>query len=244
MVGAAPASAQAPPQDRVTGDGVINFSGPASFTEVRVDARSGPSGEAPSGNVSLALCGSVPVSRSCFQGGPVTCLNVTGNRAVFAFDGGHFSTFGPLLRLRALFEVVDNGSPGAGRDTVQIVRDDLSFVGLPSDPPDEPITDCPASLPGDGTPLYAGGTFDYDFPQDYVVTDAPPTTYTECRQAGWVKYGFASHAACIDYVLDLARRMCIWERVAGGITRFRAKYGLGPNDEHAMRRCVRLYTGF
>ncbi len=34
------------------------------------------------------------------------------------------------------------------------------------------------------------------------------------------------------------------QRAAGGITRFRAKYGLGPNHDHAMRHCVRLYTGW
>jgi hypothetical protein len=81
---------------------------------------------------------------------------------------------------------------------------------------------------------------------DVIVEDSPPPprTYTECRQAGWVKYGFASHAACIEYVHEWARKACIFERVAHGITAFRAKYGLGPNHDHAMRHCVRLYTGF
>jgi hypothetical protein len=52
---------------------------------------------------------------------------------------------------------------------------------------------------------------------DITVTDAPPpTVYAQCR----------------------------FERVATGITAFRAKYGLGPNHDHAMRHCVRLYSGF
>jgi hypothetical protein len=97
-------------------------------------------------------------------------------------------------------------------------------------------SDC-APLSSSGAPVTSG---------DLVVVDAlpPPTTYTQCRQAGWVKYGFAGHADCIDYVHDQARQKCIFERVAHGIAAFRAKYGLGPTHDHAMRHCVRLYTGF
>ena len=81
---------------------------------------------------------------------------------------------------------------------------------------------------------------------DVVVTDAPPppTTYAQCRMGGWVGYGFDSHASCIAYVHDQARQKCIFERVAHGIVAFRAKYGLGPAQDHAMRHCVRLYTGW
>jgi hypothetical protein len=77
------------------------------------------------------------------------------------------------------------------------------------------------------------------------VTDArAPATYNECRQAGWVKYGYSGHPACITSVHDWARSKCIFERVAHGIVAFRAKNGLGPDQNHAMRHCVRLYTGF
>jgi hypothetical protein len=80
---------------------------------------------------------------------------------------------------------------------------------------------------------------------DVVVTDAgPPTRYAECRQGGWVSYGFVDHPSCIASVHGLARQKCIFERVAHGITAFRAKYGLPPDQHHAMRHCVRLYTGF
>ena len=41
-----------------------------------------------------------------------------------------------------------------------------------------------------------------------------------------------------------ARQKCIFERVAHGITAFRAKYELPADQHHAMRHCVRLYTGF
>jgi hypothetical protein len=48
----------------------------------------------------------------------------------------------------------------------------------------------------------------------------------------------------ISYVHELARQKCIFERVTHGIAAFRAKYGLPPNQDHAMRHCVRLYTGW
>ncbi|HEX3277410.1 MAG TPA: hypothetical protein VHR40_02740 [Thermoleophilaceae bacterium] len=81
---------------------------------------------------------------------------------------------------------------------------------------------------------------------DVVVTDAPPppTTFAQCRLGGWVKFGFDSHAACSAYVHQRARDACIFERVAHGIVAFRAKYGLGPDQDHAMRHCVRLRTGW
>jgi hypothetical protein len=33
-------------------------------------------------------------------------------------------------------------------------------------------------------------------------------------------------------------------RVAHGIVTFRSKYGFAPDQNHAMRHCVGLYTGF
>jgi hypothetical protein len=36
---------------------------------------------------------------------------------------------------------------------------------------------------------------------------------------------------------------CIFERVAHGIVAFRAEYGFAPDQNHAMRHCVRLYPG-
>ena len=75
---------------------------------------------------------------------------------------------------------------------------------------------------------------------DIVVTDAQtPATYTQCRQAGWVGYGYASHAQCISAVHDWARNKCIFERAAHGIVAFRSKYGFAPDQNHAMRHCVR-----
>jgi hypothetical protein len=79
---------------------------------------------------------------------------------------------------------------------------------------------------------------------DLVVTDAPPPTrFAQCRHGGWLRYGFASKAACIAYVHEQSRQECIFERAYVGISAFRAKYGRGPQHVHAMRRCVRRRAG-
>jgi hypothetical protein len=149
----------------------------------------------------------------------VACLSVSGKRAsMVAVAPPNTSGVAGLL-----ISVEDSG-PGPGGEK-------LDWRTVSSLPPDCPV---PAQVFADTT---SG---------DIVVTDAPPppTTYAQCRLAGWVKYGFASHAACNAYVHERARQACIFERVAHGITAFRSKYGLGPDHDHAMRHCVRLYTGF
>jgi hypothetical protein len=147
----------------------------------------------------------------------VGCLSVTGNRAGMIALAPPGST-----NVAGLAISVQDGGPG---------QDQIDFTTLTELPDGCP----PPSAPG--SPTDSG---------DVVVTDSPPppTVYAQCRQAGWVKYGFDSRAACNAYVHDLARRKCIFERVAHGIVAFRAKYGLGPDQNHAMRHCVRLYTGW
>jgi hypothetical protein len=72
LVAAGVSNAQAPAGDSVTG------SGTASVFSFVLDARSGPSGENPTGRAEVSLT-TVP---SVFARGPVTCLAVQGNRAV------------------------------------------------------------------------------------------------------------------------------------------------------------------
>jgi hypothetical protein len=160
--------------------------------------------------------GSAHISPEISQpfGGPITCLAVRANVATFNFETQPGST--------SVATFVATDSPAG---------DQVAYVGGGRAPTDcSPVTNPP------NQPLNGG---------DIVVADAqPPATYTQCRQAGWVGYGYASHAQCIDAVHQYARQKCIFERVAHGITAFRAKYGLGPNHDHAMRHCVRLYTGF
>ena len=109
------AGAQAPTEDSVTGSGSSGFCG-GSFT---IDARSGPSGESPMGQV---ICGS-------FFDGPVTCLNVQGNAALLTIDTLQFGS----VALR----VTDNGPtgdvveaiPGTGCAQAQSGYVDIGFIG-------------------------------------------------------------------------------------------------------------------
>jgi hypothetical protein len=129
----------------------------------------------------------------------------------------------PNAAIAGFFLTVEDNGPGP--------QEGLDWSILNSLPPDCPVQSGAISQSESG---------------DIVVTDAPPppTMYAQCRLAGWVKYGFAGHAACNSYVHERARQACIFERVAHGVTAFRLKYGLGPDHTYAMRHCVRLRTGW
>jgi hypothetical protein len=118
LVLAATAYGQAPTQDSVTG-GAMVIPRPGALV-VQIDAHSGPAGENPTGRVSLDCvdCG----GRSHDHGGTVSCLNVQGNRAVIGVYGDLLINGGggSNARFLSLVEVVDNGSPGVGRDTVTV----------------------------------------------------------------------------------------------------------------------------
>jgi hypothetical protein len=160
----------------------------------------------------------ISLSPRTYTTGPVTCLAVDGNHAVIGIENGP-------------------GSLTAGEGTLIDVTDnpDALFFKLWFEPP----STCPADATGGYTriPVDSG---------DITITDAEPlpTTKGECKNGGWVTYGvFKNQGACIAHVHDLAKKKCVFERAAHGILAFRAKYGLGPNRDFAMRRCVRSYTG-
>ena len=96
----APASA-APDEDFATGSGVIVVLAPGFpplVVDIFVDAHSDASGGNPGGTVNLSSLG------ESFTG-PVTCLVVTGNRAIIGFEDasdGHIT-----------IEVVDNSATGS-----------------------------------------------------------------------------------------------------------------------------------
>jgi hypothetical protein len=94
---AVPATAQAPGQDSVTANGPTTF----GCATIQITAQSGPSGEAPSGQVT---CGS-------FFSGPVTCLNVQGNVALLTTQTPQFGA--------VAIRVIDNGP--AGSDSVEAI---------------------------------------------------------------------------------------------------------------------------
>jgi hypothetical protein len=168
-------------------------------------------------NVHSAPSGENPVGD--VNGSTVGCVHVNGSTAVVGVVRGDQGAF--------FFSLVDGPVDmwTSRREPGPVLPNDCKtrFVSPSPDPSPSPI----------------------ELVNDFVITDAqPPSRYSQCRLAGWVKYGFASHADCIDAVHQLARQKCIFERVAHGIAAFRAKYGLPPDQHHAMRHCVRLYTGF
>ena len=109
----ASAAAQTPNQDFVIG--TAGFGDPQFGVTASVDAHSGPSGENATGTATFG-------ARQTFFGGPVTCLNVTGNRAVIGGDSGFASADGgtgcsgvPALRATTgpVLARAIRGSPGA-----------------------------------------------------------------------------------------------------------------------------------
>jgi hypothetical protein len=206
---------------------------------IDVDVRSGAGGENPTGSVDLGSVGLTP-GGSVVVDAEATCLSVTGRVATIGLTGTfHQGGQGFDAWIEGLIRVTDAGGPASGADAIEVAYRTSELSG----PPPAGPTTCSA-FPG---PFGRDSLFFPDFSNatgDLAVTDAPPTTYEQCRQAGWVKYGYSSHAECSSAVHDLARMKCVFERAAHGLLPFRAKYGRGPNHDYAMRRCIRRYTGF
>ena len=145
------------------------------------DARSGPSGENPTGRMVNHIGGG---SAPTFSG-DVTCLAVTGNTAIIGsfgvLDYGFMS-----FEIAEWTRVVDGGGAGSRRDT--ILNEDL----FDSPPP----TDC--SRP----PVFGGQVF-VVASGDIVVNDAPrsPTSKDQCKNGGWRRYGvFKNQGDCVSFV--------------------------------------------
>lgn len=135
-----------------------------------LDAHSGPLGENPTGTAFLS-------ARSNVVGGPVTCLTVSGNRAVIG--GESFTTFGPGY----LFEVETNAATGT--------PDGAGFSGSLGEVP----TTCPADLDLPLAPAVS---------DDLIVHDAQPpplpTLIRDCLNGRWRDFGFNSFGACVKFV--------------------------------------------
>jgi hypothetical protein len=162
------ASAQTATRDSVTGIAqallpVPNAPGVAIADDFNFDASSGPSGEDPTGTVT-----SFPLT-----GGPVTCLNVNGIDAVVGIST-------PISPGGFLIYVSDQGTQGAGTDTLELVQ-----VSGP------PLV-CPAPI----TPNRA------IFTGNITVIDAQPlpTTKDQCKGGGWKQFGFKNQGQCIKFV--------------------------------------------
>jgi hypothetical protein len=171
----APAAAQVPSGDSVAGSGHVNV------TDFTVSIQAGPSGENPTG--SLTLSGFLN-----FTATP-TCLSVSGRAAA----GGFRIDNGPQAGMGFLASVLDNGPPVNGQPVDAVVYSGLLFT---------PPTTCPA--PGDppppgllstgGGPLTSG---------DISVVDAPPlpTATNQCKDGGWRGFGvFKNQGDCVSFV--------------------------------------------
>jgi hypothetical protein len=171
------ASAQAPQaQDRVfttgtTSAGVLEF-GSLFFSSIVIDARSGPSGETPSGRLSFTVTVGLPTPIVTQLEGTASCLSVAGNAAVIGFAQGAM-----FVRVR----VIDGGGPGSGLDTFAI------------EPLQRP-SDCSSfNSPFSETTVTEG---------DITVVDAPPlpTSKDQCKNGGYTSFGFKNQGECVAFI--------------------------------------------
>jgi dipeptidyl aminopeptidase/acylaminoacyl peptidase len=148
------ANGQVPSGDSVVGQGRTGPAGDIEYLRFEIDARSGPSGEGPSGHVTLEIK-PLGLNPGIFEGRPVSCLSVSANHAVVGFKLDPLSVIPGFI-----VEVEDNGPPD-------------------SDPPDGvtggPVDD-PSSCVSFGLP------FAFKVVEgDVAVTDALPIGFTSNR---------------------------------------------------------------
>jgi hypothetical protein len=191
VLGAAPpATAQTPAGDSVAGD---LFDRREKGIQVSgVDARSGPSGENPTGTATWHVGGGLGPSWNV----EVTCLSVAGNQAVVGFSGTVFF-FGMLQPTAGLIHVVDGGGPVSGQDSFAWAERQAAE----GDPPIPGPVDC-SSFPGVFGPSTSGPGFNRSG-GNLVVTDAQPlpTSQDQCKNGGWKTYAiFTNQGDCVSFV--------------------------------------------
>jgi hypothetical protein len=172
-VSPAPASAQVPTRDSLTGSGSVLG---ATFA---VAVESGPRGENPSGTLRLDPF----ITRAT-----ATCLNVSDNTAVVGFriEEPVQIAQGFIAALR------DNGPPSSGQPVDEL----LSFAFLDASP-----TECPDPTgPLPGSVIDPPAVFDTG---DIVITDAQPfpASKDQCKNGGWRSFpGFQHQGECVAFV--------------------------------------------
>jgi hypothetical protein len=160
---------------QVSGDSATG-SGTTALETFNLDAHSGPSGENPYGYARRGLSLSPVIEVK----GPVTCLTVTGNRAVIGIENSGYFAGPPSFFRGAFIEVVDGGT-----------SDYLGTPTLLAEPP----TTCPAGPQSFYDPVVTG---------NIVVIDAPPfpTSSKQCKDGGWRNFGsaFTNQGDCVSFV--------------------------------------------
>jgi hypothetical protein len=192
--------------------------GPCTRGGIReLDVQSGPSGENPTGTVSIHFGGGSAPTYT----GPVTCLAVSGNQAVIGYSGVTTDSNGAPRAFAAAVHLTDIAGAGSIQDT--LVFQEVTPPG-----------------PADCSPLPPPGSETWY--TDIIVHDAPalPTSKNQCKNGGWRNYGttFKNQGDCVSFVEHQARQECIFIR-AYDRPAFRARYGTPLTGQHAMRRCVR-----
>jgi hypothetical protein len=230
-------SAQTPSQDSVVGSSHDCTSpGPCPavpstitlYTQLTANARSGSTGQGPSGTVRWTdrIAGDFLTTET-----HVTCLSVTDHVAIVGVAGTRTSArFGYSLAVAGLVRITDGGGTASGLDTFESA---IQMPIPPLPPPPDP-TDC-SSFPAGAVPFH-------NEQGNLVVTDARPVpaSKTACKHGGWRTYGsFNSQSDCVRFVRHQARGECVFIRAAIGRPAFRAQYGSGGHKRHAMRRCIR-----
>jgi hypothetical protein len=167
--------AQVARQDSATGSG-STFSVYSTFD---FSATSDPTGGSPSGTATWSEFG------FHFEG-TVSCLAVSGNRAVIGIDVDAAASSG----FQGFFlTAVDGGPPGSGLDSFDATPTAFTSAG------DIVPTDCSLAFQ-----LFAP---DQVTSGDIVVVDAPPlpTSKDQCKNGGWKTYGvFKNQGDCVSFV--------------------------------------------
>jgi hypothetical protein len=165
----------------------------ASGLAGRVDARSGASGEMPSGT---ALFGYPDSSLAPRYDLDVTCLSVSGKTAVVGFTGtlSTYYDWGEQYPTAGLIRAVDGGGSGSELDSLEFASVDGPQDGAPIPGP----TTC-SSYPG-SYPQRHGPIVNHE--GDLVINDGPPvpTSKAQCEGGGWRSYGFfKDQAGCVSF---------------------------------------------
>jgi hypothetical protein len=198
LASVAPASAQTTAGDSVVAD----FTGSQGFILIHIDARSGPSGEQPSGDFRwFSTVGPLDENWE----GTVTCLAVSGNTAIVGFSGTVFPRgFFSDAPIAGLMRVFDSGPVGPNQDTLEWADREGPAGGAPIPGP----TDC-TSYPSTFSPTLTGTGVPFVITNvgvtgDLFITDAQPprpTTKDQCKNSGWETFGvFKNQGDCVSFV--------------------------------------------
>jgi hypothetical protein len=170
-------SAQVPAQDSAVGNGAT----PSSYAHFEFEATSSPVGGSPTGTASWEQFGVFHFE------GTVSCLAVSGNRAVIGID---IDTAASTLSFQGFFlTVVDGGPAGSGLDSFDATPTSIAGAG------DIVPTDCSFPFTPFAPDTVTSG--------DIVVVDAPPlpTSKDQCKNGGWRNYGvFKNQGDCVSFV--------------------------------------------